>query len=246
MARGIMALIIVAVVVIVHQTCSGSEPDLDSYYQHCPGSSCGILYINYPFRLTSDPENCGDPRYNLSCENDQTVLYLYDGRYYVREIDYTNYRILVVDPVFVDGYDSFIPRYFLDTSNFSLGDPYDLDTFTRVFFVKCEKPVNSKHHLNTSACFEDDGVVVDSSKRYRYVVLSGSALDLGDLCQIDQISFASWLDLPYDQDLRTISCSFVHDPSLWNFYLSWDEYEVGRPGEPGETYESKVSNYLKE
>ncbi|CAN6562008.1 unnamed protein product [Malus baccata var. baccata] len=42
---------------------------------HCAPSSCGIIpYISYPFRLKHDPDNCGDQRYNLSCEQNRTVF----------------------------------------------------------------------------------------------------------------------------------------------------------------------------
>ena len=58
------------------------------YNNHdCPPSSCGnIPDISYPFRLRTDPNECGDKRYTLSCENDNTstVLYLYSttsGKY---------------------------------------------------------------------------------------------------------------------------------------------------------------------
>ncbi|KAK7827241.1 hypothetical protein CFP56_031297 [Quercus suber] len=64
-------------------------------------SSCGnIPNISFPFRLNSDPENCGDSRYVLSCdENNRMVLYLFERRYkyYVQEIIYSNYTIRIVD-----------------------------------------------------------------------------------------------------------------------------------------------------
>jgi hypothetical protein len=120
---GLMVLIVV-VLVLVHEACSAN----DSHY-HCPASSCGNIHnISYPFWLNGiDPPNCGDQRYNLSCENNQTVLYLYDGRYYVQEIDYHNYTIRVVDSGIQKDNDSFIPRYSLGPTNFSSGDPYAPD-----------------------------------------------------------------------------------------------------------------------
>jgi len=72
MARGMLLpaelMALVVILVLVHQTCSAEGS------HHCPPSSCGtIRNISYPFRLEGDPEHCGDPRYTLSCENDQTV-----------------------------------------------------------------------------------------------------------------------------------------------------------------------------
>ncbi|KAM1263301.1 hypothetical protein ACFXTH_028309 [Malus domestica] len=61
---------------------------------HCAPSSCGIITnISYPFRLKHDPDNCGDQWYNLSCENNRTVLYLYSGKYHVQAINYDNYTV---------------------------------------------------------------------------------------------------------------------------------------------------------
>jgi hypothetical protein len=225
MARG-MGVTALVVVVLLHQTCNASAHD------HCPPSSCGSIPINisYPFRLTSDPENCGDQRYNLSCENNQTlVLHLYDGRYFVQQINYNNDTIRVVDPgigLNPNEYYSFIPRYSLDRANFSSGDPYQRYDTMVVYYVKCEKRVNSRSHLNISACFEGG---VYSSKRYTYALFRYNsaleyrpALELGDLCRVEQISLISWVDrYYYDDDFRNISCTDFHNELLRGFDLSW-------------------------
>ena len=88
-SAGLTALIALA---LVHETLSAN----DQYY--CPPSSCGnIPNISFPFRLKSDPESCGDPRYELSCENNRTVLHLFAGNYHVQKINYNNYTIRVAD-----------------------------------------------------------------------------------------------------------------------------------------------------
>ena len=103
---GLTALI---VLVFVHKTCS-----TENNIHQCAPSSCGnIQNISNQFRLTSDPEACGDLRYELSCENNRTVLYLFEGKYCVREINYNNYTIREVDSgIQKDNYFS--------TSNYSL------------------------------------------------------------------------------------------------------------------------------
>jgi hypothetical protein len=222
MARGMGLAALIVVLVLVHQTCNTTAKD------HCPPSSCGsILNISYPFRLTSDPENCGDQRYNLTCENNQTlVLHLYHiGRYYVQQINYTDYTIRVVDPGIGlnanDQYYSFIPCYLLDFKNFSSGDPYQFTYSPAVYFVKCEKTVNSQYHLNISACIEDG--VYSKSKRYTYALFGyyrARAVELGDLCQVEQISLTSNRYYDYD-DLRNISCTDFHNELLQGFELSW-------------------------
>ncbi|KAE8037477.1 hypothetical protein FH972_010063 [Carpinus fangiana] len=113
-------MVIIVVLVLVHEACS-----TNGSHHHCSPSSCGnIRNISYPFRLEGDPKNCGDQRYTLSCENNQAVLYLYAGKYYVQHISYANYTIRVVDAGIQNDNDSFIPRYSLDTTNFSARDPF--------------------------------------------------------------------------------------------------------------------------
>jgi hypothetical protein len=96
MARRMLfpAGLMVLIVVLVHEACSGNDSDRHS----CPPCCCGnIQNIWYPFhQLDGNPPICGDHRYNLSCENNQTVLvlYLYAEKYDVLEIDYIAYTII--------------------------------------------------------------------------------------------------------------------------------------------------------
>jgi hypothetical protein len=235
MAKG-MAMtmtVLIVVVVLLHQTCNTTAK------HHCPPSSCGSIFnISYPFRLTSDPENCGDQMYNLSCENNQTlVLHLYHGRYNVRQIDYTNYKIRVADPgigLNANDYSFNIPLYLLDFKNFSDGDPYQISdgnpfgvttSATTLYFMKCENPMDSQYYLNISPCIEDR--VYSNSKRYTYAFLefeySRLVLELGDLCKVEQISLmtSSYSDSNYDEDLRNISCRDFYNELLRGFELYW-------------------------
>jgi hypothetical protein len=105
------------------------------------------------------------------------------------------------------------PRYLLGFMNFGSGDPYQTSVpgmityplLDPMYFVKCEKPINSPYHLNISACIEDG--VYSNSKRYTYALVYRSALELGDLCQVEQISLTPRSNRYYDDDLRNISCT---------------------------------------
>jgi hypothetical protein len=60
--------------------------------------------------------------------------------------------------------------------------------------------------------------------------IRNSAVNLGELCQVDQISFISyelWY-LWYDTDIRSLSCKDFYNESLWNFELSWTPTEKVR------------------
>ncbi|KAK9277284.1 hypothetical protein L1049_006824 [Liquidambar formosana] len=77
--------------------CITTEVEARTLVQVC-SSSCGdIQNISYPFRLKGDPAGCGDPDYELSCENNKTIFEFHRGNYYVRQISYEKQTIRVVD-----------------------------------------------------------------------------------------------------------------------------------------------------
>ncbi|KAM7481163.1 hypothetical protein LguiB_005746 [Lonicera macranthoides] len=96
------------------------SPPLNSTAQHT------VQLSIYPFRLKGDPENCGDPRYELACEDDLnlTVLYLNSHKYFVQAINYLNFTIRLVDATIQKDNCSSLPHYSLTMSDFKGGDIY--------------------------------------------------------------------------------------------------------------------------
>uniref|UniRef100_A0A2N9EPP2 Protein kinase domain-containing protein n=1 Tax=Fagus sylvatica TaxID=28930 RepID=A0A2N9EPP2_FAGSY len=188
---GLMALI---ALVLFHESCSSEDN------QHCPPSSCGNIHnISYPFRLRTDPITCGDLRYNLSCENNHTVLYLFEGKYDVQAINYNNYTIRIVDSAEENSCVSENPG--------------------SVVFMSCENPVNSPFYLDTSTCIDNgedsSNTSISHSKRYNRYVIDGTtkAKDVEDSCKVDQTTFlTNWPG--YDP---IISCNKL----VYGFELSW-------------------------
>ncbi|GMY20137.1 LEAF RUST 10 DISEASE-RESISTANCE LOCUS RECEPTOR-LIKE PROTEIN KINASE-like 2.3 isoform X3 [Fagus crenata] len=228
MARGLpfttAGLTALIALVLVHESCSSEDN------QHCPPSSCGNIHnISYPFRLKSDPQTCGDLRYNLSCENNHTVLYLFEGKYYVQVINYNNYTIRIVDSgIQKQNYYS-TPFYSLNQYNFDFStdslvsaySTYNNEALTRpVVFMSCENPVNSPFYLDTSTCIDNDedssNTSMSHSKRY-VVVGTTDAKDLEDSCTVDQTFLTSW---PGNHD-PYISCTDLHNELVFGFELSW-------------------------
>jgi hypothetical protein len=239
MARGMLFLFLL--VVLVHETWSAKDDG------RCVPSSCGnIQNISYPFALKDDPETCGDLRYRLSCENNQTVLHLYAGKYNVREINYTNFIIRVSDSGIQENDNhSIIPDYFLSAENFTKvsgfkpivikkvpSTPWDSSTTSiqwgplplvpllPAVFVSCKKPVNFPiyTYVNISACF------INSSKGYRYILLSTDEMQ-NDTCQVEKTTLTS-LDMFYSGQGND-SCSDVHDYLVFGFELSWQQVYCG-------------------
>ena len=226
---GLTALI---VFVLVHKTCS-----TENNTHQCPPSSCGnIQNIRYPFRLKSDPEACRNQTYELSCENNQAVLYLFEGKYYVQEINYKNYTIRVVDSgIQKDNYLS-TPSYSLSQYNFSLPYLYTYTTYEKrgtktsnwnhelsrsLVLTSCEKPVNSPFYLDTTTCNYNgnSSSISDSKRRYRYIKVGRTnASQLEDSCQVEKMFLTSW---PVNSDDPNISCTDVHHELAYGFEISW-------------------------
>ncbi|XP_038972550.1 LEAF RUST 10 DISEASE-RESISTANCE LOCUS RECEPTOR-LIKE PROTEIN KINASE-like 1.2 [Phoenix dactylifera] len=151
---------IIAILLLTHTIASGED---------CRPSSCGDLRnISYPFRLTTDPSTCGDPQYQLTCDQNRAVLELYSTKYYVEEISYEDQ---VARVVLADLSRQSLP--FLRPSKFKYGDPFDMNRSSNsVAFVTC--PASSVDdpslHVPVASCVDNSS----SSKEYLYA-LAGDA-----------------------------------------------------------------------
>ncbi|KAL6848297.1 hypothetical protein ACP4OV_022425 [Aristida adscensionis] len=64
----------------------------------CPPFSCaGLGDVYPPFRRAGDPEQCGDPLYELACTNTTATIHINTATYYVTRINYTASNFWVVD-----------------------------------------------------------------------------------------------------------------------------------------------------
>ena len=191
----------------------------------CSSSSCGnILDIHSPFRLETDPEHCGDKRYNLSCENNLTVLYLYSGKYYVQAINYNNHTIRVMDSNVDKDYFSSIPRYSLARYNFSGTDPYSMEllrgsywVLLPVIFLSCENPVDSPLYIDTAP------YIISSKGRghYSYVMLgSSTATEVSNFCRIE-LMVMSLTTSEGNKENMNITYVDIHSKLVHGFMLSW-------------------------
>ncbi|KAF5462888.1 hypothetical protein F2P56_018856 [Juglans regia] len=229
-----LRVLISTVLVLILVPPASSLNNTDHY---CPPSSCGnIPNISYPFRLKGDPPNCGDQRYELSCdENNHALLSLHDGsKYYVSQINYNNYTIRIVDASIQEDNYSFIPRSFLNYYNFSWSWPdWDISLFTEVVvIVNCDKPVSwaSPFYWNTTSrnCSNINNGYGSSSnsffsqysKRYIYLMVGrANVMDVEESCTIEQMFLASWPGQIYADP--NISCTDIRNVYSYGFVLSW-------------------------
>ncbi|KAF3432841.1 hypothetical protein FNV43_RR23943 [Rhamnella rubrinervis] len=228
------------VLVLLQITCRADDNYTNST---CFPSSCGNLRnISTPFRLTGDPENCGDKRYSLYCENNITVLYLFSRKYYVHEINYPLYTIRLADAGIQRDNCSSIPSYSLTSydlnsplfstayyrlkRNESLLGRNSLSTLTRIeltkliIYLNCANPVTSHLYVNTAPCINATNTS-SSSLKHSYVLVGGStALQLRASCQIEQMFVTSNKAGMFDGG-NNMSYVSVHNQLLHGFELSW-------------------------
>ncbi|KAL0903386.1 hypothetical protein M5K25_027762 [Dendrobium thyrsiflorum] len=80
-----------------HDNCGLPEIIISHGKGSC-SSSCGsLLNIRYPFHLRGDPAECGSSDFELNCEGNNTILDIHQRKYYVKDISYRDYKIMLVD-----------------------------------------------------------------------------------------------------------------------------------------------------
>ncbi|XP_016649713.1 PREDICTED: uncharacterized protein LOC107881129 [Prunus mume] len=166
-----------------------------------------------------------------------TVICLYSGKYYIKEINYSDWTIRVVDAG-VQKKDNYFsnPRYSLTSFNLSDGDPfahYLWYTITErgvhslairevpIIFISCANPMHSPRLVDTAPCINNSANSSLSStlKMFSYVMIGNiSSFDLGESCRITQMVVVS----PTSTDLhRNLSCEGIYNEIEHGFELSW-------------------------
>ncbi|ONI22047.1 hypothetical protein PRUPE_2G103900 [Prunus persica] len=203
---------------------------------------CGNINIKYPFQLNRDLQNCGMYTFDLSCEENVTVICLYSGKYYVKAINYSDWTIRVVDAG-VQKKDNYFsnPRYSLTSFNLSDGDPFAHDLWysntergvhslaireVPIIFISCANPMHSPRLVDTAPCINNSANSSLSStlRIFSYVMigLNGSIIspfDLGESCKITQmvvVSPSTSTDLH-----QNLSCEGIYNEIASGFELSW-------------------------
>ncbi|EYU21058.1 hypothetical protein MIMGU_mgv1a024732mg, partial [Erythranthe guttata] len=152
-------------IIIQHFVQITTSSNGDDNPKPCVPSSCGeIRNISFPFRLNTDPKHCGHSKYELSCENNTTSLYLNSQKYLVQVINYHNYTIRLTDASIQLNDSCSFPNHSLSGSDFGdFGYTYSIKRYDRYFsrrritwpitFISCPYPVNKSQHsvlLDTS------------------------------------------------------------------------------------------------
>ncbi|PIN27097.1 hypothetical protein CDL12_00155 [Handroanthus impetiginosus] len=199
------------------QTSNGKQSPYN-----CSPSACGhIRNISYPFRLRDDPQHCGDPKYQLSCENNTTtILYLGSQNYHVQAINYENYTIRLTDPAIKENDTCSFPQHSLSRYYLRHAGFYDSAMTWPIAFMSCPYPVSdSAGTLDvTQHCFNQSGNYTGHTyiRFYRFNEPYGTDIK----CTIDRMTMAS---LPVEDENNNVSLSVFHRSLLYGFELHFFE-----------------------
>ncbi|GLT63266.1 hypothetical protein SLA2020_358430 [Shorea laevis] len=225
---GLIFAALLLLLALIHETCSAEDN------HHCPPSSCGNnLNISYPFRLNTDPPYCGVtavPVYNLSCENNLTVLHFESGKFYVKAINYGNQKIRIADASVEEGscsmpQYSWAAYYFLKLSRRYYNHyPYPAYPWRSNLFLSCEKPVNAPLYVEAPACINSSSFSIpygaeSESVRYYYVKIGETFSDeLKTSCRIESVAVIPSIQEKNYEDLSYLD---IQHGLAYGFELSW-------------------------
>ncbi|XP_047970528.1 uncharacterized protein LOC125213825 isoform X2 [Salvia hispanica] len=195
---------------------------------NCAPSACGaIRNISSPFRLKTDPNHCGDRKFELSCEDNITFLYQNSHRYYVKDINYLIARIRLVDASIDNRTLCSFPNYTFFTDSDSPyrtvsahSAPYGGYVAWPINFISCRNPNPSTNSSNFTE-IHTQCASNSSQSTFDYIKVGRvRASEVPHMCSVDLMAFTSW----EFRDLSNVSLSEIHESLLYGFELyvcSW-------------------------
>ncbi|KAL1532013.1 LEAF RUST 10 DISEASE-RESISTANCE LOCUS RECEPTOR-LIKE PROTEIN KINASE-like 2.1 isoform X2 [Salvia divinorum] len=184
-------------------------------------SACGaIRNISYPFCLKGGPSPFCHPKFELTCESNATFLYLNSIKYYVKDINYQNETIRLLDASMKN--DTICSFPITSSFAYNFTPPSSLPYYSppvdesSVSLISCPDP------LNDSTLFTDVTQDCDSNlshHRFRYVHVGRiMASEVPHTCGLDLIEKTTW---PGFVDLKNVSHSEIHQSLLYGFDLCY-------------------------
>ncbi|XXG78195.1 hypothetical protein AAC387_Pa08g2187 [Persea americana] len=193
-------------VVMVFLQCNAEMGEI------CSPSSCGsVENVSYPFRLKTDPINCGLQSFELSCESNRTILSLQDSKkFYENTISYDHRKLRIVDSGLERDNCSSLPRYFLGPGD-SLGPFYSPSEIEEITYINCSAPMESPSYIATAPCFNS------SSLPYFYAFIGNMDLTMFRNVSCTFISSASLAA----EKIQNLTYTDVHKALLMGFDIYW-------------------------
>ena len=181
--------------------------------EDCGSAFCGNFNISYPFRLKTQPRNCGYHNLELECENkNRTTLVMKHGKFSVQEIFYQNYTMRVVDTSLDrDDCNS------LSLSSIDLGlfceNPYFLPSDSFMYLVNCTRPTKSSLYVDASRCANSS---FRPSSYFYFIDRNTHPSDFNQSCTVEA-------EVPITvHNISEMSTLDIYKKLSKGFLLSWD------------------------
>jgi hypothetical protein len=192
----------------------------------CSRSSCGdIEIIDYPFRLKTDPPGCGETVFQLSCENNKTILEFHSGKYYVKQISYDDNRLRVVDFNLASGSCS-LPYKSVSVDEVSDDHHYRLVSNTYTSFIKCSNNLSDQAY-RLLPCLSGNGSSFYVS--YDNYIISNLQGPCSFISRVPTV-YQTVLFPSFDSILQLMQTGFDLEWSIecWDSSFSYDCYKSGQ------------------
>ncbi|EOY13650.1 Uncharacterized protein TCM_032277 [Theobroma cacao] len=183
----------------------------------CGFTLCGDVNISYPFRLTSQPRECGVRRLELECDsNNRTTLVMKYGRFYVQNISYVYHTIQVIDAN-LGRNDCSLPRSSF-ISDSICKTPYRASYHARSFMylVNCTTPIKSSLYVDASRC--PDRSFLPPTYFY-FLDQQTKPRDFDQFCTVEA-------RVPVElENISNVSTLDIYEKLLLGFELSWRYFD---------------------
>ncbi|KAL3748826.1 hypothetical protein ACJRO7_009980 [Eucalyptus globulus] len=123
-------------------------------FQECAPFVCGDQQIGYPFRHDEQPDHCGCPGYELSCDGHNPILSMESLEYRVIHMNMSRQILQVARMDLSD--DVCLGTHVNTTLNFSLFD-YASSYFNSTLFYYCDSSLPTPPHVRFSCPLSGDG-----------------------------------------------------------------------------------------
>ncbi|XP_026429763.1 uncharacterized protein LOC113326209 [Papaver somniferum] len=176
--------------------------------------------IPCPFFIHGKSNNCGDPSWELLCENDRTIVTVFSKRFYVLDIDSKANRIQLIDPGLEKDNCSSMPQHSLPASPSYFGGYSDsISTWSRpVVYMNCSKNLsNYTRYLSTLPCVNNT-----SLNMLTYAIVDPVVSEFGNSCTNFLTSWIFGDDALHNPENSTFgSYSELHKQMMKGFWISY-------------------------
>ncbi|KAG6536877.1 hypothetical protein ZIOFF_001953 [Zingiber officinale] len=156
-------------------TATGQQQQQQWSQEACAPFSCGLFHdISHPFRRTTDPPQCGDRMYELTCDGDKATISIGSTHYLITQLSYKSGTIRLVDPKFASG-SCGLPSQSLSPSNLSSSGFDHYQNGWWASFMSCRRRIEAQSLYQLVPCLSN------KTNTFVYVVVADKGNSLSYL-----------------------------------------------------------------